>query len=228
MPVLHIYNATLWPHAWPASRSIAQNHCTEPLHRTTIRHFITRQFVRQACPTLVHIRRLKPAVCPLALKMLVPKAPWSAVAPATAIRSNSRAAALLPHSMTLYAFSWYPRARQPTDMNECFAEEQSEIAVLGTIACCRFIQHSLPNTPSRGDGDDGEQARLDAMPRPTRGGSSLWRLGYRRQGNRGRTQCRVGRGYGRYFHRRRQRRRGRRPRLKVLRRSDISPITRDA
>ena len=42
-----------------------------------------------------------------ALKMLVPKAPWSAVAPATAVRSNSRAAASLPHSMTLYAGGAY-------------------------------------------------------------------------------------------------------------------------
>ena len=39
-----------------------------------------------------------------ALKIVVPKAPWSAVAAATAFGSGSTAAASLPHSMALRAF----------------------------------------------------------------------------------------------------------------------------
>ncbi len=50
------------------------------------------------------------------LKTLVLKAPWSAVAPATALRSHSGAAAWLPHSLTLCKI---PR--------EVYRERQSEI-----------------------------------------------------------------------------------------------------
>ncbi|SPE22161.1 exported hypothetical protein [Acidobacteriia bacterium SbA2] len=57
--------------------------------------------------------------CATALKILVPKAPWSAAAPATAVPTHSTAAASLPHSMELYAFSRIPVARQTTGMSDC-------------------------------------------------------------------------------------------------------------
>jgi hypothetical protein len=42
------------------------------------------------------------------LKILVPKAPWSAVVPATAFSlAILKAAASLPHSNALRAFSWF-------------------------------------------------------------------------------------------------------------------------
>jgi hypothetical protein len=52
--------------------------------------------------------------------MLAPKALWSAVAPATAFRSEFKAAASLPHSKALRVFSWFQGARQRTGMNDCF------------------------------------------------------------------------------------------------------------
>ena len=42
-----------------------------------------------------------------ALRTQVPKAPWSALAPATAVRSHPTAAASLPHSKALCAFSYF-------------------------------------------------------------------------------------------------------------------------
>jgi hypothetical protein len=62
-----------------------------------------------------------------ALKMLVPKAPWSAVAPATAVRSNTKAATSLPHSKALRAFSWFLSARPPTGMSDCIENQQMQI-----------------------------------------------------------------------------------------------------
>jgi hypothetical protein len=53
-----------------------------------------------------------------ALKMLVPKAPWSAVAAATAVGPGSKAAASLPHSKALRAFSWFLGAAG--GMSDCF------------------------------------------------------------------------------------------------------------
>jgi len=53
--------------------------------------------------------------------MVVPKAPWSAVVAATAFGPGSKAAASLPHSKALRAFSWFPGARQRTGMSDCFA-----------------------------------------------------------------------------------------------------------
>jgi len=62
-----------------------------------------------------------------ALKIVVPKAPWSAVAAATAFGSGSTAAASLPHSMALRAFSWFLGARQPTSMSDCLENTQGEV-----------------------------------------------------------------------------------------------------
>ena len=45
--------------------------------------------------------------CASALKIVVPRVPWSAVASATAFGSASKAAASLPHSKALCAFSWF-------------------------------------------------------------------------------------------------------------------------
>jgi hypothetical protein len=61
------------------------------------------------------------------LTLVVPKAPWSAVASATAFGSAPTAAASLPHSKALRAFSWLLGARQPTVMSYCLGNTHCEI-----------------------------------------------------------------------------------------------------
>jgi hypothetical protein len=70
------------------------------------------------------------------LKILVLKSPWSAVAPATAFGSGSKAAASLPNSKALRAFSWFPGGRQRTGMSDCSENSRAERGILA----CLFAQ----------------------------------------------------------------------------------------
>ena len=66
----------------------------------------------------------------IALKMPVPKAPWSAVRQLTdrlCARGSKAFRHGGPHSKARRAFSWFLGARQPTGMTDCLENTQSEI-----------------------------------------------------------------------------------------------------
>jgi len=83
-----------------------------------------------------------------ALRIVVPKAPWSAVSvsrrTATAFGSASKAPASLPHSKALRAFSWFQGAYQRTGMSDCSENTPSPF-------------HPFPSTLALGEREEGEE-----------------------------------------------------------------------
>ena len=98
---------------------------------------------------------------PAAVEMLVPKAPWSAVAIATAVRSEFKAAAPQPHSTALRAFSYNAGWRIYEGGG---GVKEIPLTLFGYLFC--VAERAAPLSRKRGDASG-------ATPRPWRRGASL-------------------------------------------------------
>ena len=83
--------------------------------------------------------------------MHVPKAPWTAVATATAFASISTAAVSLPHSKALRSFSLFLFARQRMGMSDFFEDAPTPPRGVGEpgAASAVLVDHPSPSLKRR-------------------------------------------------------------------------------